>query len=106
MKIIACARQAGLIGTALTVLAGVDSAAAAPVAGLAPNARPAEAPTIAAPAAPGADALHGVNKPTPASVDKFMRDQGHWYTPFTVPGMPGPYDIRGWHSSRPAPGKR
>ena len=74
--------------------------------GLAPNMRPAEAPTITTATAPGADAWHGISKPTPASVDQFMRDQGNWYTPFTVPGMPGPYDIRGWHASRPAAGKR
>jgi len=106
MKIIACARPAGLIGTALLLLAGVEPAAAATVAGLAPGVRPAAAPTITAPSPPDATALHGITKPTPASVDKFMRDQGNWYTPFTVPGMPGPYDLRGWHSSRPAAGKR
>lgn len=106
MKIIACARSAGLIGSALLLLAGMGSAAAATVAGLAPSVRPAEAPTITAPSAPDTAALHGIVKPTPESVEKFMRDQGNWYTPFTVPGMPGPYDLRGWHSSRPAAGKR
>ena len=106
MKIIACAKRAGLIGTALSMLAGAGSATAAPIAGLAPSMRPDEAPTITTATAPGADALHGVTKPTPESVDKFMRDQGNWYTPFTVPGMPGPYDIRGWHANHPAAGKR
>ena len=106
MRIIACARQAGLIGAALSMFAGAGSATAAPIAGLAPNMRPAEAPTITTATAPGAEAWHGISKPTPASVDQFMRDQGNWYTPFTVPGMPGPYDIRGWHASRPAAGKR
>ena len=106
MKIIACTRAAELIGTALLLLTGAESAAAAPVAGLAPNMRPAEAPTVTAPLAQDAAPLHGISKPTPESVEKFMRDQGNWYTPFTVPGMPGPYDIRGWHSSHPAAGKR
>jgi hypothetical protein len=106
MKIIACARPAGLIGSALLLLAGTTSASAAPVAGLAPDMRPVGAPTITVPSAPNADALHGIVKPTPESIEKFMRDQGNWYTPFTVPGMSGPYDIRGWHANRPAAGKR
>jgi hypothetical protein len=45
-------------------------------------------------------ALHGVDKPVPASL-AWLKDQGAWYTPFNHPGMPGPYDLRGWH--RPAP---
>lgn len=41
-------------------------------------------------------ALHGVDKPTPASL-AWLKDQGAWYTPFNHPGMAGPYDLRGWH---------
>jgi len=44
-------------------------------------------------------ALHGVDKPVPASL-AWLKDQGAWYTPFNHPGMPGSYDLRGWH--RPA----
>jgi hypothetical protein len=106
MRIIACAGKAGIVGATLVALLGIEAATAAPIAGLAPNARPAEAPTITTATAPGTDALHGVVKPVPASVEQFMRDQGNWYTPFTVPGMPGPYDIRGWHAGRPAAAKR
>ena len=41
-------------------------------------------------------ALKGVTRPYPHSL-RFLEDQGNWYTPFNRPGMPGPYDIRGWH---------
>jgi hypothetical protein len=41
-------------------------------------------------------ALHGVSSPFPESL-KFLNDQGRWFTPFTHPGMTGPYDLRGWH---------
>ena len=36
----------------------------------------------------------------PGSIVKFLADQGAWYTPFTHPGMPGYYDLRGMHVSR------
>ncbi len=39
----------------------------------------------------------------PASLVRMKGSQGEWYTPFSRPGMPGPYDLRGWH--RPADGK-
>lgn len=46
-----------------------------------------------------ARALHGIDGPTKNL--EFLDDQGSWYTPFDHPGMPGPYDLRGWHE-RPA----
>jgi len=85
-------------------LVGITAAADGddPVAGLAPDVRPAGAPRIEIYAKDGAwyrQALHGVLPPYPASL-RFLEDQGAWHTPFTVPGMTGPYDIRNWH--RPA----
>lgn len=70
-----------------------------PVAGLAPDRRPEGAPV---PTHPPTDAtrargLHGVATPLPPGLD-FMAHQGAWHTPFTQPGMTGPYDIRGWHA--------
>ena len=40
--------------------------------------------------------LTGITLPYPRSL-YFMDNQGNWYTPFTRPGMTGPYDLRGWH---------
>jgi len=88
------------------VLALVGCSAAAegdiPVAGLAPDVRPKDAPRLEVYVKDGdwyRRALHGVLPPYPASL-RFLEDQGAWHTPFTVPGMTGPYDIRNWH--RPA----
>jgi hypothetical protein len=72
-----------------------------PVAGLAPQARPAGAPTISSferTAAWRANALKGVSEPYPPSLN-FLDNQGAWYTPFSRPGMPTPYDLRGLHAS-------
>ncbi len=41
-------------------------------------------------------ALHGITQPYPQSI-KFLEAQGNWHTPFNHPGMPGRYDLRGWH---------
>lgn len=76
-------------------------ACAGQVAGLEPYQRPVGAPVVTS-TTPDANALHGVIKPVPDSIEKFMKDQGNWHTPFTQPGMPGPYDIRGWHSKPPS----
>lgn len=43
-------------------------------------------------------ALTGVSEPVPASLD-FLKEQEFWFNPFTRPGMPGPYDLRKWHSA-------
>ena len=78
------------------------------VAGLAPYERPANAPTLSEPTpdtARAATALRGVSEPVPSSITSFLKSQGGWYTPFSWPGMPVPYDIRGWHAVPPSPGK-
>ena len=77
-----------------------DETASYPVAGMAPDQRPRDAPVITE-ATRNDDwyqtALHGVEPPYPSSL-KFLEDQGNWYTPFTRSGMEGRYDIRGWHT--------
>ena len=76
-----------------------------PVAGLAPDQRPAGAPAImefTRTDAWRAGALRGVTGPTPESILRFLGDQGAWYTPFARPGMPGPYDLRGLHAPQKA----
>lgn len=68
------------------------------IAGTAPDQRPAGAPAITEVKHDQAwyqHALTGVEPPYPPSLN-FLDRQGDWYTPFTRPGMPGPYDIRGW----------
>ncbi|MBL8399265.1 MAG: hypothetical protein JNL84_14175 [Candidatus Accumulibacter sp.] len=77
-----------------------SAALAAPIAGLAPYQRPVDAPVIQKfehPPTWNERALHGITEPVPASF-KWLQDQGAWYTPFNLPGMPGYYDLRGWHS--------
>lgn len=69
------------------------------VAGTTPDRRPDGAPQINhydKDAAWYGRALRGVVEPYPASL-VWLDDQGAWYTPFTRPGMPGVYDIRGLH---------
>ncbi|MBU3725306.1 MAG: hypothetical protein FGM18_07335 [Burkholderiaceae bacterium] len=70
------------------------------VAGLAPYERPESAPrlTQATPESVRADkATYGIEGSVPDSIQRFLKDQGGWHTPFSWPGMTGPYDIRGWH---------
>ena len=72
------------------------------IAGLAPAARPADAPRISAtPTLDRSRALHGIAEPVPPSL-RFLDQQGGWFNPFTHPGMTPPYDLRGWHTM-PAP---
>lgn len=76
------------------------------VAGLHPDVRPPGAPRIdvfAKDAAWYRRALTGISTPYPFSL-RFLESQGAWYTPFIVPGMTGPYDIRNWHPPAPAGG--
>lgn len=95
----------------LVMLGSVASGTAAaegsyPIAGVRPQERPQGAPTITEfKKAPGwySRALTGVSQPFPYSL-RFLEDQEAWYTPFTLPGMTGPYDIRGWHAQPPAAG--
>jgi hypothetical protein len=72
-----------------------------PVAGLSPFQRPSNAPTLTVkPVLDARQALHGVSTPIPESLS-FLNDQGRWFNPFMHPGMPGPYDLRGWHAPLP-----
>ena len=71
------------------------------VSGVQPDRRPATAPRLMVAMHPQAwyvRAVRGVVAPYPQSLF-FLDNQGDWYTPFNRPGMPGPYDIRGWHKS-------
>ena len=70
-------------------------------AGLRPFERPQDAPVITDVRKGGAwyaKALKGVERPYPMSL-RFLDDQGAWFTPFTHPGMTGPYDVRSLHAS-------
>jgi hypothetical protein len=42
--------------------------------------------------------LTGIAAPVPPSM-AFLDHQGAWHTPFTLPGMPGYYDLRQWHNA-------
>ncbi len=75
------------------------TAANYPIAGTAPSQRPEGAPSIEWVEHNRAwfqHALTGINRPYPGSL-YFLDNQGNWYTPFTHPGMTGPYDLRRWH---------
>jgi hypothetical protein len=43
--------------------------------------------------------LTGISTPWPGHVER-IAEQGNWYSPMFRPGMPGPYDLRGWHGQR------
>lgn len=96
-------RQASAITVFVVSSAMCDvTGAEYPVAGTMPWQRPPGAPVITSVDHPGAwytAALHGVTRPYPYSL-RFLEDQGNWHTPFNRPGMPGPYDIRGWHQQQ------
>ncbi len=89
----------------ITLVIAGQLAAAAPavaqhIAGVEPSQRPEGAPVITEFKKDGAwygQALNGVVAPYPASL-RFLEDQGAWFNPFIHPGMPGPYDIRGWYN--------
>lgn len=72
-------------------------------AGLRPWQRPEGAPRLTNdPPIDKQQALRGISQPVPTSL-KFLDDQGGWFTPFTRPGMTGPYDLRGWHAKPASP---
>jgi len=69
------------------------------VGGITPDRRPEGLPTVkdgSLSAEARKKALHGVLEPYPPSL-KWLDNQGGWFTPFSHPGMTGPYDIRKWH---------
>lgn len=87
-----CALAVGIAALA------VPAAAEPFIAGVAPDKRPAAAPRLTAPTPLPPDAqTAGIATPLPPL--SFIKDHGGWYTPFTRPGMPGPYDIRGLHTT-------
>ena len=91
--------KALIVAIGFGVLFSSSGQAGYPIAGVHPDRRPEGAPVIDAvkkDEAWYAHSLRGVTKPYPNSL-KFLEDQGNWFTPFTRPGMPGPYDIRGLH---------
>ena len=70
-----------------------------PIAGVEPSQRPQGAPVLEWVQHVKSwyqNALSGVQTPYPSSL-YFLDNQGDWHTPFNLPGMTGPYDIRGWH---------
>jgi len=74
------------------------------VAGVQPDRRPPHAPQQTEPLPEqkrSEQALTGISKPIPGNIEKIVRDQGGWYTPFNRPGMTSRYDIRGWHEKNP-----
>ena len=91
----------------LLMLASGANANEAYIAGEAPDARPANAPGITSHLKDAewySGALVGVSRPYPVSL-RFLEDQGAWYFPFNVAGMPGPYDIRNRHCSEACPNR-
>ena len=89
----------------LTAASQVIAAQAEPfVAGTTPDRRPEAAPkieTFERSLEWMTAASQGVVQPFPRSLE-FLNDQGRWYNPFLLPGMTGPYDIRGYHSKAAA----
>lgn len=91
--------QAHFAALSLLIAASAVHANGFPIAGVNPSQRPEGAPKIVTVNRTGEwyrAALHGVTRPYPYSL-RFLEDQGNWHIPFNRPGMPGRYDIRGWH---------
>lgn len=93
-----------IFATTIMILAAEAFAVSSlyPIAGVNPAERPAGAPTQPPLEKTNdwyAHAVTGVEEPYPASL-QFLESQGRWYTPFNRPGMPGRYDIRGWHAKK------
>lgn len=92
-----------VLGLAILWIGAAECRAQVVIGGTEPDRRPEAAPVAregGLDEAARAVALKGVTKPYPASLG-FLNDQGGWYTPFSHPGMTGPYDIRGWHKAKP-----
>lgn len=99
-----CCLALGVVVSSAPQIAAAEGAAGTPapfIGGTTPDRRPEGAPQISKfekTDAWYAKARTGVSQPYPASL-KFLDDQGGWFNPFTHAGMPGPYDIRGWHAA-------
>lgn len=90
-----------ILATLLVAALPATARAQAPgIVGLAPHQRPVDAPVLGQ-FSPDlgwrARTLRGVTEPIPPTL-RFIDSHGAWYTPFDRPGMPGRYDLRGWHS--------
>jgi len=89
-----------ILGLTFLSMSGIAAAGAGSyVAGTQPSERPVKAPVLGSIQKTPAwfyQAFRGVEEPYPNTL-LFMGNQGRWYTPFVHPGMPGKYDIRGWH---------
>lgn len=83
----------GIAQTASVAAAGEPQV----VGGVTPDRRPEGLPTVGTFELDRKQALRGVTKPYPRSIEDWLDDQGAWFTPFSHPGMMGPYDIRNWH---------
>jgi hypothetical protein len=96
-------KRLALFAFGLTCLGGNSCFGAEyPISGVNPAERPAGAPTITEHVKGQSwysQALTGLAAPYPSSFS-FLENQGAWYTPFIHPGMPGYYDLRGWHERR------
>lgn len=91
-----------VLALTISLNAGVQAAGHEfPVAGVNPAVRPAGAPIVTEfnKSKDWYDqALRGISRPYPGSL-RFLERQGAWHTPFNRPGMPPPYDIRGWYTN-------
>jgi hypothetical protein len=88
-----------LAGCTAALLLPARAQEAVVIGGVTPSVRPANSPSVNNVLHGPAwyqQALRGVTEPYPRSLF-FLEHQGQWYTPFTRPGMPGSYDIRGLH---------
>jgi hypothetical protein len=77
-----------------------EAAQGATVAGLVPDQRPANAPTVPDGLASPSNVsqyLYGVVQPVPGNVTTIAAT-GWWFVPLRSPGMHAPYDLRGWHA--------
>ena len=71
------------------------------VAGLQPDRRPPGAPVITEAnftSEQMARFLRGIEGQPPGNVTTIVAT-GQWYVPMRHPGMPAPYDLRGWHAT-------
>lgn len=97
-------RSALIFLALLLVPGGTVQGEPLPVAGTAPDRRPEGAPRIESferDAGWWAQFHRGVSHPLPPNLG--AESQGAWYTPFNRPGVPPPYDLRGWHADAPRP---
>jgi hypothetical protein len=102
MKLLVALVPLILVTGIVSVASVAASAEPQVVGGLTPDRRPDGLPRVGATGFTEEGwkrALHGIAEPHPASIDKWLDDQGGWFTPFTHPGMAAPYDIRNLHGA-------